>query len=135
MRLGLVSQGLHASHSYSDVHTLQGYLAHKKPPPPLRLPRALGIVLLQGPRGALFLVSQAPLHPQRFIHSASGRPSAHRSFLFCRRYLRRRPLSLCKRLDAPPAFKDQGRRKTQHPAVAKKKEPGSLGTAHAPPDA
>ena len=64
-------------------------------------------------------MSEVTPYPQGFIQSASGRPSAHRSFLFCRRYLRRRPLSWCKRLDPPPAFKDQGRRKTQHPAVAK----------------
>ena len=63
---------------------LHGYLAHKKPHPPLRtLPyehrayrgtslirnrtppyehhRALGMVLLQGPMGALFLLSEVPL--------------------------------------------------------------------------
>ena len=35
---------------------LQGYLAHKKPQPPLPYEhhRALGMVLLKGPRGALF---------------------------------------------------------------------------------
>ena len=39
----------------------QGYLTHEKQPPPQDLHRALGIVLLQGPRGALFLMSEVPL--------------------------------------------------------------------------
>ena len=40
----------------------QGYLAHKKhPQPPLDRHRALGIVLLQGPRGALFFMSEVPM--------------------------------------------------------------------------
>jgi hypothetical protein len=40
-----------------------GYLADKKQPPPLGpLIRALGIFLLQGPRGALFLMSEVPLY-------------------------------------------------------------------------
>ena len=40
---------------------VQGYLAHKKPPPPQDFHRALGIVLLQGPKGARFLMSEVPL--------------------------------------------------------------------------
>ena len=31
-------------------------------PPPQHLHRSLGIVLLQGPRGALFLMSEVPLY-------------------------------------------------------------------------
>ena len=38
---------------------VQGYLAHKKPQPPLGTPR--GICLLQGPRGWRFLMSEVPL--------------------------------------------------------------------------
>ena len=38
--------------------TLQGYLAHKTPPPP----RGLGIGLLKGPRGRRFLMSEVPLY-------------------------------------------------------------------------
>ena len=33
----------------------------RKRPPTRTYPRALGIVLLQGPRGALFLMSEVPL--------------------------------------------------------------------------
>ena len=41
---------------------LQRYLAHKKPRPPWDLYKALGIVLLYGPRGVLFLMSEVPLY-------------------------------------------------------------------------
>ena len=41
---------------------LQGYLAHKEPPPPQDFHRALGIVLLKSPRGARFLMSEVPLY-------------------------------------------------------------------------
>ena len=44
-----------------SVRPLQGYLAHKKSPPPQDHHRALDILLLQGPRGALFLMSEVPL--------------------------------------------------------------------------
>ena len=40
---------------------IQGYLAHKKPPPLWDHHRALGICLLWGPRGALFVMSEVPL--------------------------------------------------------------------------
>ena len=40
---------------------LKGYLAHKKPPPPQDHHRPLGIVLLQGPRGLHFFMSEVPL--------------------------------------------------------------------------
>ena len=40
---------------------LQGYLAHKKLPPPQDHRRALGIGLLQGPRRRQFLMSEVPL--------------------------------------------------------------------------
>ena len=40
---------------------LQGYLAHKKHPPPQDHPRSLGIGLLYGPRRRQFLVSEVPL--------------------------------------------------------------------------
>ena len=42
--------------------SLQGYLAHKKPPSPQDFHRALGIGLLQGPSGRRFLVSEVPLY-------------------------------------------------------------------------
>ena len=41
---------------------LQGYLAQKKRPPPKDPRRALGIVLLQGPRGRRFLMGEVPLY-------------------------------------------------------------------------
>ena len=41
---------------------LKGYLAHKKQPPPESHHRALGIFLLYGPRGVLFLMSEIPLY-------------------------------------------------------------------------
>jgi hypothetical protein len=47
--------------AYVKSSALQGNLAHKKQPPPQDLPRALGIVLLWGPRGRLFLRSEVPL--------------------------------------------------------------------------
>ena len=40
----------------------QGYLAYKKTPPHQDHHRLLGIVLLQGPRGMLFLMSEIPLY-------------------------------------------------------------------------
>ena len=40
---------------------LQGYLAHKKQPTSPDHHRALNIALLQGPRSALFLMSEVPL--------------------------------------------------------------------------
>ena len=42
---------------------IQGYLAHKKLPPPWDHRGALGIALLYGPRGAQFLMSEVPPHP------------------------------------------------------------------------
>ena len=42
---------------------LQGYLAHKKsPPPPQDHPRPLGMRLLEGPRGRRFRMSEEPLY-------------------------------------------------------------------------
>ena len=43
------------------VVLIQGYLAHKKHPPLWTLHRALGMVVLWGPRGALLLMSEVPL--------------------------------------------------------------------------
>ena len=46
------------------MRQIQGYLAPKKQPPPQDHHRALGMVLLLGPRGALFLMREVPLyHP------------------------------------------------------------------------
>ena len=39
----------------------QGYPVHKKTPNPLELHRALGMVLLYGPRGRRFLMSEVSL--------------------------------------------------------------------------
>ena len=36
--------------------SLQGYLAHEKPPPPYDRHRSLGMVLLKGPTGWQFLI-------------------------------------------------------------------------------
>jgi len=44
-----------------DEFSNQGYLAYKKPPPPSDHHRPLGIVLLWGPRGVRFLMSEVPL--------------------------------------------------------------------------
>ena len=41
---------------------LQGYLAHKKLPPPHGATIDLGMVLLEGPRGRLFLMSEVALY-------------------------------------------------------------------------
>ena len=55
------------------VHALQGYLAHKKTPPPLEAhPRALRIGLPWGPRGRRFLMSEVPLHGLLECESQSG---------------------------------------------------------------
>jgi len=50
---------------------IQGYLAHKKPPPPPQHHhRSLGMVLLKGPTGWRFLISEAALYvPQRFTQT------------------------------------------------------------------
>ena len=40
---------------------MQGYLAHKKPPPLYDHRRGLGLGLLKGPRGWHFLMSEVPL--------------------------------------------------------------------------
>ena len=57
-----------------DVLGLQGYLAHKKYPPPQDPPRTLGIGLRYGPRGERFLMSEVPLygreHTKGVIHTA-----------------------------------------------------------------
>ena len=47
-----------------------GYLTHKKTPTPYDRYRVLGIVLLQGPRGVRFLISEVPLytHAPRQTH-------------------------------------------------------------------
>ena len=51
---------LHGLHP--NPRTLQGYLAYQKPPTHLEQHRALGIGLLYGPEGGLFLMSQVPLY-------------------------------------------------------------------------
>ena len=42
-------------------YTLQGCLAHKKQNSPVEYHNALGMVLLQVPRGVRFLMSEVPL--------------------------------------------------------------------------
>ena len=44
----------------SEVPPVQGYLAHKKHPPPLGRPQDLGMGPLLGPREELFRVSEVP---------------------------------------------------------------------------
>ena len=52
---------------YEDSN-VQGYLAHKiPPPPPTDRHKSLGMVLLEGPRRVHFLISEIPL----YIHSGS----------------------------------------------------------------
>ena len=41
--------------------SVQGYLAHKNPPPPQDRHRALGLVLLKGRKGGLFHMIEVPL--------------------------------------------------------------------------
>ena len=50
----------------------QGYLAHKKSPPPYDHRSAIGIVLIFGPRGALLLMSEVPLCPREMTRAAVG---------------------------------------------------------------
>ena len=50
----------HPSPLNPNPQTPQGYLAHKKQPPQDHN-RALGMFLPQGPRGALFRLSEVPL--------------------------------------------------------------------------
>jgi len=47
------------------VAHLQGYLAHKKPPPPKDHHRTLGMVLLYGARRVVSLMSEVPLYHAR----------------------------------------------------------------------
>ena len=47
---------------YSSHMPIQGYLAHKKLPPPQDHHRALGIWPLQGPRGRCFLMLEVSLY-------------------------------------------------------------------------
>jgi hypothetical protein len=49
--------------------TVQGYLAHQKPQPPLDFHRALGIVLMCGPKGACFFMSEETLWGLWIIHT------------------------------------------------------------------
>jgi hypothetical protein len=48
--------------SSMKVSQVQGYLAHKNAHPPEDHDRSLGIRLLQGPTGGLFLISEASLY-------------------------------------------------------------------------
>ena len=45
---------------------VQGYLAHKKTPPPLGLPKGHRHSLLEAPRGMRILMSEVPLYPEAF---------------------------------------------------------------------
>ena len=44
---------------------MQGYLAHKKPPPPRTLPQAYAWGPTAALRGARFLISEVPLYRER----------------------------------------------------------------------
>ena len=60
-------------HAATMKELLQGYLAHKKTPPPLKdHHRALGIVLLSEPEGGHFLVSEIRLYGSRGRQSGSS---------------------------------------------------------------
>ena len=66
-----------ANTNTASNNTLQGYLAHKKNrTPPKDGHRSLGMVLLQGPRGWRFLMSEVPLSRVRM---GSGRRSRRAS--------------------------------------------------------
>ena len=59
------------------IWALQGYLAHKKTPPPLDRRKTIGVGLLQGPMGRRFLMSEVPLYrrevlrPRAYFESGS----------------------------------------------------------------
>ena len=54
---------IYAGYSSACEHrAVQGYLAHKKQQPSKDHHRAVGTVPLQGPVGALFLMSEVPLY-------------------------------------------------------------------------
>ena len=57
---------------------MQGYLAHEKHHPPLDHRRALGIVLLQGPEGALFVMREVPLYAEHDWQDPRGQVPPHR---------------------------------------------------------
>ena len=59
------------------VLAVYGYLAHKKSPPPCDHHRILGLVLLWGPRGALFLMSEVALYPRGKLVFGSHRLLYH----------------------------------------------------------
>ena len=54
--------GAGAGPSRDGPHIRQGYLAHKKRPPPQEHHRSLGIGLLKGPTGGVFVMSKVPLY-------------------------------------------------------------------------
>ena len=56
-----------SGHAFKEA---QGYLAHKRLPPPLDHRRVLGIVLIEGPRRALFLMREVPLYGLNRAHTA-----------------------------------------------------------------
>ena len=60
------------THKATKSWLLDGYLAHQKHPPPQDPHRSLGIVLLQGPTGVVFLMIEVPLY-----RAASRRARAH----------------------------------------------------------
>ena len=62
------------------LHRLQGYLAHKKLPPPKDHHRSLGIGLLYGPRAGPFLMSEVPLKAQVDILRVHSNPAPRRVF-------------------------------------------------------
>ena len=68
----VVGDDVHRRMVYIFDARLQGYLAHKKqPPPPQVHHRALGIVLLKGPRGSpsfdLYRLEDGKIKPQPHI--------------------------------------------------------------------
>ena len=62
---------------------VQGYLAHKKHPPPYDPPTSLGIGLRQGPKGVRFLVSEAPA-PEIGVPHYMTKPSLQSRMLHSR---------------------------------------------------
>jgi len=58
---------------------LQGYLAHKKQPPPKDHHMTLGLVLLHGPTEGVFLMSEVPLYLSELLDDEGAHPNSFKS--------------------------------------------------------
>ena len=64
--------GVIERHFRQVLVSLQGRLTHKKPPPPLDHHRALGVGLLWGPTGGVFVMSEVPLYTPPQVSSLTS---------------------------------------------------------------